>query len=81
MTLLDVAYGRRPADTIITNGTLVNVLTGEVYPAEIGIFQDRIAAVGPALQRGPETRVIDAAGGYLVPGLIGRSCPSAAASR
>lgn len=70
MTLLDVAYGRRPADTIITNGTLVNVLTGEVYPAEIGIFQDRIAAVGPALQRGPETRVIDAAGGYLVPGLI-----------
>ncbi|MFD9945848.1 adenine deaminase [Nonomuraea sp. NPDC059023] len=70
MTLLDVAYGRRPADTIITNGTLVNVLTGEIYPAEIGIFQDRIAAVGPALQRGPETRVIDAAGGYLVPGLI-----------
>ncbi|MFE0151274.1 adenine deaminase [Nonomuraea sp. NPDC059007] len=70
MTLLDVAYGRRPADTIITNGTLVNVLTGEIYPAEIGIFQDRIATVGPALQRGPETRVIDAAGGYLVPGLI-----------
>ncbi|MBB5080469.1 adenine deaminase [Nonomuraea endophytica] len=70
MTLLDVAYGRRPADTIIANGTLVNVLTGEVYPAEIGIFQDRIAAVGPALQRGPQTRVIDAAGGYLVPGLI-----------
>ncbi|MFI9555095.1 adenine deaminase [Nonomuraea endophytica] len=70
MTLLDVAYGRRPADTIITNGTLVNVLTGEVYPAEIGIFQDRIAAVGPALRRGPATRVIDAAGGYLVPGLI-----------
>ncbi|MFI6294161.1 adenine deaminase [Nonomuraea sp. NPDC050790] len=70
MTLLDVAYGRRPADTIITNGTLVNVLTGEVYPAEIGIFRDRIAAVGPSLQRGPQTRVIDAAGGYLVPGLI-----------
>ncbi|MFI6539749.1 adenine deaminase [Nonomuraea sp. NPDC050547] len=70
MTLLDVAYGRRPADTIITNGTLVNVLTGEIYPAEVGISQDRIAAVGPALQRGPETRVIDAAGGYLVPGLI-----------
>ncbi|MFI6389455.1 adenine deaminase [Nonomuraea sp. NPDC050540] len=70
MTLLDVAYGRRPADTIITNGTLVNVLTGEIYPAEVGISQDRIAAVGPALQRGPETRVIDAAGGFLVPGLI-----------
>lgn len=70
MTLLDVAYDRRPADTIITNGTLVNVLTGELYPAEIGLHQDRIAYVGAARARGPETKVIDAKGGYLVPGLI-----------
>ncbi|WP_214322269.1 adenine deaminase [Nonomuraea sediminis] len=70
MTLLDVAYGRQPADTIITNGTLVNVLTGELYPAEIGIYQDKIAAVGTTLERGQETTVIDAKGGYLVPGLI-----------
>ncbi|MDP9861221.1 MULTISPECIES: adenine deaminase [Streptosporangium] len=69
-TLLDVAYGRRPADTIITNGVLVNVLTGETYPAEIGISGTRVAAVGPDLPRGPETEIIDAAGGYLVPGLI-----------
>ncbi|MFI7424668.1 adenine deaminase [Nonomuraea sp. NPDC049684] len=68
--LLDVAYGRRPADTIIANGTLVNVLTGELYPAEIGIVGGRIAAVEPALERGPDTEVIDARGGYLVPGLI-----------
>ncbi|MFI9596132.1 adenine deaminase C-terminal domain-containing protein [Nonomuraea sp. NPDC052265] len=68
--LLDVAYGRRPADTIITNGTLVNVLTGELYPAEIGIVGGRIAAVEPVLERGPDTEVIDARGGYLVPGLI-----------
>lgn len=70
MTLLDVAYGRQPADTIIINGTLVNVLTGELYPAEIGIYQDKIAAVGTNLERGPKTMVIDAKGGYLVPGLI-----------
>lgn len=68
--LLDVAYGREPADTIITNGTLVNVLTGELYPAEIGISGDRIAAVGPSLERGPLTEIIDARGGFLVPGLI-----------
>ncbi|WP_236003588.1 adenine deaminase C-terminal domain-containing protein [Nonomuraea antri] len=68
--LLDVAYGRKPAEKIIANGTLVNVLTGEVYPAEIGIVGDRIAAVEPSLPRGPETEVIDARGGYLVPGLI-----------
>ncbi|YCK41395.1 adenine deaminase [Actinomadura sp. ATCC 39365] len=68
--LLDVAYGRRPADTIIAGGTLVNVLTGELYPAEIGIVGGRIAAVEPVLERGPDTEVIDARGGYLVPGLI-----------
>ncbi|MFF4987783.1 adenine deaminase C-terminal domain-containing protein [Streptosporangium saharense] len=68
--LLDVAYGRRPADTIITNGVLVNVLTGETYPAEIGISGSRIALVGPDLPRGPETKIIDARGGHLVPGLI-----------
>ncbi|MEV4368952.1 adenine deaminase C-terminal domain-containing protein [Nonomuraea sp. NPDC049637] len=68
--LLDVAYGRRPADTIITNGTLVNVLTGELYPAEIGIVGGRIAAVEPVLERGPDTGIVDARGGYLVPGLI-----------
>ncbi|GGT31052.1 adenine deaminase [Nonomuraea spiralis] len=68
--LLDVAYGRRPADRIITGGTLVNVLTGELYPAEIGIVGGRIAAVEPVLERGPDTEIIDARGGYLVPGLI-----------
>lgn len=68
--LLDVAYGRRPADTIIANGTLVNVLTGELYPAEIGVVGGRIAAVEPVLERGPGTEVIDARGGHLVPGLI-----------
>ncbi|MFI6484121.1 adenine deaminase C-terminal domain-containing protein [Nonomuraea sp. NPDC050663] len=70
MTLLDVAYGRRPADTVIVNGTLVNVLTGELYPAEVGIFEGRVAYVGQAREHGPDTKVIDARGGHLVPGLI-----------
>ncbi|MGI5489085.1 adenine deaminase C-terminal domain-containing protein [Microtetraspora malaysiensis] len=70
--LLDVAYGRRPADRIITGGTLVNVLTGETYPADVAISGTRIAAVGnlPEALRGPDTEIIDARGGYLVPGLI-----------
>ncbi|GAA4047426.1 adenine deaminase C-terminal domain-containing protein [Nonomuraea soli] len=70
MTLLDVAYGRRPADTVIVNGILVNVLTGELYPAEVGIFEGRVAYVGQAREHGPGAEVIDARGGYLVPGLI-----------
>ncbi|MCC5574847.1 adenine deaminase [Microtetraspora sp. AC03309] len=70
--LLDVAYGRRPADRVITGGTLVNVLTGEVYPADVAISGTRIAAVGdlPDTLRGPGTEIIDARGRYLVPGLI-----------
>lgn len=69
--LLDVAYGRAKADTIIKNGKLVNVLTGEVYPADIAITNGRIAAVGDvSAQEGEDSEIIDAAGRYLTPGLI-----------
>ncbi|WP_028926288.1 adenine deaminase C-terminal domain-containing protein [Pseudonocardia acaciae] len=69
--LLDVAYGRAPADAVILGGRLVNVLTGEIYPADVAIAGSRIAAVGDvADRRGPDTTVIDAAGRYLTPGLI-----------
>ncbi len=69
--LLDVAYGRAHADTIIENGQLVNVITGEVYPADVAIAEGRIAAVGDvSAQRGPDTRIIDAGGRFLTPGLI-----------
>ncbi|MBK0418050.1 adenine deaminase [Leucobacter sp. CSA1] len=69
--LLDVAYGRAHADTIIDNGQLVNVITGEIYPASVAIADGRIAAVGDvSAQRGPDTEIIDAEGRYLTPGLI-----------
>ena len=69
--LLDVGYGRAHADTIIENGRLVNVLTGEIYPADIAIADGRVAAVGDvSAQRGPDTEIIDAAGKLLTPGLI-----------
>lgn len=60
-----------PADTVILNGNLVNVMTSEIYPADVAIFQDMIVAVGDvSAYRGPKTQVIDASGSYLVPGLI-----------
>lgn len=69
--LLDVAYGRRPAEVVVCGGNLVNVLTGEIYPADVAVHGGRIAAVGDvAAASGPDTEVMDAAGGYLVPGLI-----------
>jgi Adenine deaminase len=69
--LLDVAYGRKPADTVIENGKLVNVLTGEVYEADVAIANGKVAAIGDvSAQRGSDTEIIDAGGRFMVPGLI-----------
>src|SRR5690606_26942461 len=69
--LIDVALGQAPADTVISDGKLVNVITKEIYRADVAIFGDRIAAVGDVDRCvGPETEVISASGKYLVPGLV-----------
>ena len=69
--LVDVAMGRTPADKIIHGGKLVNVITSEIYPADIAIKGDRIASVGDVKRcKGPKTEVIEAKGTYLVPGLV-----------
>ncbi len=60
-----------PADTVILHGNLVNVMTKEIYPADVAIYQDMIVAVGDvSAYQGPNTKIIDASGRYLVPGLI-----------
>ena len=70
--LIDVAAGRAPADTIITNGIWVNVHTREALPGhDIAIVAGRIAFVGPDANhcRGEDTRIIEAKGRYMIPGL------------
>ncbi len=70
--LIDVAMGRSPAATVIRNGRWVNVHSGEVVPAtDVAIAAGRFAYVGPDAGHavGENTKVIDAAGRYLVPGL------------
>jgi adenine deaminase len=69
--LLDAAAGGRPADLVVRGGQLVNVFTEEIYPADVAVAGDRIVAVGDVGEyAGSRTAVIDAAGRYLVPGLI-----------
>jgi adenine deaminase len=71
--LIEVAMGRRPADTVIRDGRWVNVHSGEIIPGtDVAIAAGRIAYVGPdaAHAVGAATAVIDAGGRYLVPGLI-----------
>ena len=72
LTLINVAAGRAPADTVITNGRWVNVHSGEIIPGtDVAIASQRFAYVGPNAKPmiGKSTKVIDAAGRYLVPGL------------
>lgn len=71
--LVACAMGRAPADLVIRGGRWVCVQSGEVIPnTDIAVMNGRIAYVGPdALHTtGPETRVIEAEGRYLVPGLL-----------
>ncbi|WP_367718686.1 adenine deaminase [Nitratireductor sp. GISD-1A_MAKvit] len=70
--LVDVAMGRQPADLVVRNGRWVNVHSGEVIPAtDIAIVAGRFAYCGPDASHaiGEKTRVVDAMGRYLVPGL------------
>ncbi|MGO4621509.1 adenine deaminase [Ensifer sp. 2YAB10] len=70
--LVDVAMGRKPADLVIRNGKWVNVYSGEIIPGtDIAVKAGRFAYVGPNASHtiGDGTKVVDAAGRYLVPGL------------
>jgi len=68
---MEVALGKKEADSVIKNGKLVNVITEEIYGADVAIFGNRIAAVGDVEHCiGDRTTIIDANGKYLVPGLI-----------
>lgn len=72
MSLVRAARGDIPLDLLITNVTLANVLTGEMYPAEIGIWGGRIASVEPpgTQPRRRAGRVLDGRGRIAVPGLV-----------
>lgn len=69
--LTAVARGEAPADLYVRGGTLLNVYTGELYPANVAVKGERIAYVGLRDDIvGARTQVIDAADRVLVPGYI-----------
>ena len=65
---IEVARGMRPADLLLRGGKVVNVLTGEVYQANIAIWKNIIVGVGDYYKDGIE--ICDLEGLYLIPGLI-----------
>jgi len=71
--LVDCAMGRLPADLVVRKGQWVCVQSGEIVPdTDIAIYADRIAYVGPDASHtiGAQTKIIEANGRFLVPGLI-----------
>lgn len=70
--LVAVAAGRAAADLVIRGGTLVNVQSRECLPGwQVAVAEGRFAYVGPDASHciGPDTRVVEAEGKFLIPGL------------
>jgi adenine deaminase len=62
------ARGEEPADFVLANGRIVNVLTGEVHGGTVGVKGDRILGLGDYRAARPED-VVDLAGAYVAPAL------------
>jgi adenine deaminase len=65
--LIQVARGDAPADLLLTDCRLVNVYTGEIYPAEVALVGEAVAGVGPGYAA---RRTLSLGGRYLCPGFI-----------
>ena len=69
--LTAVARGHAPADLYVRGATLLNVYTGELYPANVAVRGKHVAYVGLRDDMlGPRTQVLEAPGRVLVPGYI-----------
>jgi adenine deaminase len=64
--LIDTAAGRRPADLVLKNGRIVNVLSHEIHEGDVAITGERIAGIGNYQGR----TTIDLKGRYVCPGFI-----------
>ena len=63
---LSVARGEKPAELLFKNAQLVNVFSGEIYPADVAVDDGRVIGFGDYEAR----EVIDLEGAYLAPSLI-----------
>lgn len=66
--LIQAARGEIPLDLVIQNVKLVNVYSGQIQAAEIGIIDGRVATLNAGDASAAE--VIDAGGMFAIPGLI-----------
>ena len=65
-SLIRHARGDEPADLVLRNGRVVNVLSGEVLAADVALAGDFIVGLGNY----PATQEIDLDGAFVAPGFI-----------
>lgn len=65
--LLAVARGDEAADLLLRGGRLVNVFSGTIEEADVAIYGDRIAGIGPGYRA---RQTVDLRGAFVAPGLI-----------
>ncbi len=65
-TTIAVARGEDPVDLLLKNATLVNVLSGEIHPADIGIYDGQVVGLGTY----PARQTVDLGGKFICPGLM-----------
>ena len=69
-----VALGNNPADLLLQNGRVVDVLTETIYEADVAIADGKIAAIAPQGTYSEAKRILDLQGAYIAPGLINAHC-------
>lgn len=67
---VQAARGSAPFDLLLAGGTVVDVATGELRAADVGIVGPLIASVHPPGTREDAASVEDVAGRFLAPGFI-----------
>lgn len=63
---VDIAAGRKPADLVLKNGRIVNVLSNEIHGGDVAVAGDTIVGIGSYDGR----EIVDLHGHYICPGFI-----------
>ena len=67
---VQAAQDKAPFDLLLTGGQLIDVVTGEIRPADIGIVGPTIASVHPTGSRNDATTIHALNGHYVSPGFL-----------
>lgn len=68
---IDTLLGTKEADLVLKGGRVVNVLTAEVYPADVAVKGQHIIKVGDCTDLiGSNTTVVKSIGKFVAPGFI-----------